>query len=253
RVKSLNEGSFIMFGLNVKVDAGEQCQWNVGKSVRYHSNDGGVFNGGSGKRTYRSYDIGDTVAVYLEKIDAYQSLVNFFHNKQLVFREWAHIPISQLHATIGLSVGGIGELQVTWPKEDVQLENDVANIDSLRHWLTSPEVEVKEGDLTVRLAAFDDTRLGFSAQAPRPFNPTWTYFEVEVILMVDTAAGPAVGLSPPVFDKFKYPGWTPDTIGYHGDNGKVLRDDQAIWPYNDANLSNEMRCRQGDRMGCGVL
>ena len=47
-----------MFGLTNKCLPGAPM-WTIDRSVRYHSNDGGVFNGGLGIRTYHPYGEGD--------------------------------------------------------------------------------------------------------------------------------------------------------------------------------------------------
>ena len=39
-----------MFGLNTRCFIGSQV-WTVNNSLRYHSNDGGIFNGGPGQKT----------------------------------------------------------------------------------------------------------------------------------------------------------------------------------------------------------
>ena len=46
-----------MLGLTNKCLPGSPM-WTIDRSVRYHSNDGGVFNGGLGIRTYHPYGAG---------------------------------------------------------------------------------------------------------------------------------------------------------------------------------------------------
>ena len=52
-----------MFGLTNKCLPGAPM-WTIDRSVRYHSNDGGVFNGGLGIRTYHPYGEGDVIDIH---------------------------------------------------------------------------------------------------------------------------------------------------------------------------------------------
>ena len=51
-----------------------------------------------------------------------------------------------------------------------------------------------------------------------------TYFEIELLTRLDVNIGPAIGLTAPFASKFQYPGWKPNTIGYHSDDGKFYNE-----------------------------
>lgn len=70
--------NFLMFGLTNKCLPGAPM-WTVDRSVRYHSNDGGVFNGDLGIHTYHSYNEGTShIFLFLSvsgSTDAVQTLI----------------------------------------------------------------------------------------------------------------------------------------------------------------------------------
>ncbi|KAF7663967.1 hypothetical protein LDENG_00195200 [Lucifuga dentata] len=80
--------------------------------------------------------------------------------------------------------------------------------------------------------------------APRPLSRRNHYFEVTII---DTGVRGmiAVGLVPQIYKLDHQPGWLPDSVAYHADDGKL---------YNGKTVGQQFgpKCCRGDRIGCGI-
>lgn len=51
-----------------------------------------------------------------------------------------------------------------------------------------------------------------------------TYFEVTLLNRVNEEYGPCIGVTAPVFNKYRAPGWDCFTFGYHGDDGAIFHE-----------------------------
>ncbi|XP_064899485.1 SPRY domain-containing protein 3 isoform X1 [Columba livia] len=80
--------------------------------------------------------------------------------------------------------------------------------------------------------------------APRPLTRDNNYFEVSI---VDSGVRGtiAVGLVPQYYSLDHQPGWLPDSVAYHADDGKL---------YSGRAKGRQFgtKCRSGDRIGCGI-
>uniref|UniRef100_A0A8C3BVS2 SPRY domain containing 3 n=1 Tax=Cairina moschata TaxID=8855 RepID=A0A8C3BVS2_CAIMO len=80
--------------------------------------------------------------------------------------------------------------------------------------------------------------------APRPLTRDNNYFEVSI---VDSGVRGtiAVGLVPQSYSLEHQPGWLPDSVAYHADDGKL---------YSGRAKGRQFgtKCSSGDRIGCGI-
>ncbi|XP_025900556.1 SPRY domain-containing protein 3, partial [Nothoprocta perdicaria] len=80
--------------------------------------------------------------------------------------------------------------------------------------------------------------------APRPLTRDNNYFEVSI---VDSGVRGtiAVGLVPQYYSLDHQPGWLPDSVAYHADDGKL---------YSGRAKGRQFgtKCSSGDRIGCGI-
>uniref|UniRef100_A0AAQ6AJA3 B30.2/SPRY domain-containing protein n=2 Tax=Amphiprion ocellaris TaxID=80972 RepID=A0AAQ6AJA3_AMPOC len=80
--------------------------------------------------------------------------------------------------------------------------------------------------------------------ASRPLSKRNRYFEVTI---VDTGVRGmiAVGLVPQLYKLDHQPGWLPDSVAFHADDGKL---------YNGNTVGQQFgsKCCRGDRIGCGI-
>ena len=78
-------------------------------------------------------------------------------------------------------------------------------------------------------------------------NSNRNYFELKVLEQgVDCKIGIGLGPSPyPAWVIEKMPGWDPQCIGYHGDDGGLFHSNGFGQPFGPS-------CKKGDTMGCGV-
>uniref|UniRef100_A0A3P8XP19 B30.2/SPRY domain-containing protein n=1 Tax=Esox lucius TaxID=8010 RepID=A0A3P8XP19_ESOLU len=80
--------------------------------------------------------------------------------------------------------------------------------------------------------------------ASRPLSRGNCYFEV-TIMDTGVRGTIAVGLVPQFYQLDHQPGWLPQSIAYHADDGKL---------YNGNTVGQQFgpKCNQGDRIGCGI-
>ena len=77
-------------------------------------------------------------------------------------------------------------------------------------------------------------------------NSNRNYFELKVLEQgVDCKIGIGLGPSPYPGSLKKMPGWDPQCIGYHGDDGGLFHSNGFGQPFGPS-------CKKGDTMGCGV-
>ncbi|XP_022657283.1 SPRY domain-containing protein 3-like [Varroa jacobsoni] len=86
--------------------------------------------------------------------------------------------------------------------------------------------------------------VGF-AQAAQPLTPSAHYFELE-ILDPGESCYIAIGIAHRHYSCKQHPGWSKGSIAYHADDGEVFVE-------NGTGGERAPMCRQGDRMGCGIL
>uniref|UniRef100_A0A8B9I8C0 SPRY domain containing 3 n=1 Tax=Anser brachyrhynchus TaxID=132585 RepID=A0A8B9I8C0_9AVES len=80
--------------------------------------------------------------------------------------------------------------------------------------------------------------------APRPLTRDNNYFEVSI---VDSGVRGtiAVGLVPQSYSLDHQPGWLPDSVAYHADDGKLYSGRAKGRQFGS-------KCSSGDRIGCGI-
>lgn len=80
-----------------------------------------------------------------------------------------------------------------------------------------------------------------------PLSPERNYFEIEILESGATSCGVSLGLVSTRHPLDEPPGWVPESVGVHVDNGKLYKGSprgsyQIVKP----------QCGSGDRLGCGV-
>lgn len=79
--------------------------------------------------------------------------------------------------------------------------------------------------------------------APEALRVDSNYFEIEII---DSGLGRiAIGLVPSKHPLDQYPGWVPESIGYHAGEGRLYKGTPKGVIFGP-------KCETGDRLGCGV-
>lgn len=246
-LKKIQEGEFVMFGLTNKCLPGAPM-WTIDRSVRYHSNDGGIFNGGMGIRTYHPYSEGDTVTCRLDYVGPDRSLINFLMNDCFVYRQWVNLPPDQLYATIGVSRANT-QITVEWPQPgrgDITIRNDLPS-----NWFGWKGIARDDETMTFTMAMLDPNteREAYNVQCPLAFTTKFRYFEIEIMSKSSEKEGQGIGLVSGNCESFVYPGWTQQSIGYHNDDGGLYIEGEDMKPKSNPKLT----CKEGDRMGCGVV
>ncbi|KFM80855.1 SPRY domain-containing protein 3, partial [Stegodyphus mimosarum] len=77
-----------------------------------------------------------------------------------------------------------------------------------------------------------------------PLKPDSNYFEIEIIDSGDTGSI-YIGLVSSKHPLDQYPGWVPDSIGFHTGDGMLYRDAPKGVIFGP-------KCETGDRIGCGI-
>ncbi|KAK0059890.1 SPRY domain-containing protein 3-like isoform X2 [Biomphalaria pfeifferi] len=249
-IKSITEGEFVMFGLTNRCVPGNPM-WTIDRSVRYHSNDGGIFNGGLGIKTYHPYTIGDRVTCRLDYTGPDRCLINFLKNDHLIYRQWVNLPPGQLYPTIGLSRTE-AKLRVDWPrpgKGDIDIKKELTS-----NWFGWTGISRDDDQKVVTLTEADKEveRTAYNIQCPVAFSQNFTYFEVEVVNKSQDISGPgcnSIGLVPGNCEPFIMPGWAACSIGYHNDDGILYSDGEE----QKVETTSLKMCKPGDKMGCGIV
>lgn len=99
-----------------------------------------------------------------------------------------------------------------------------------------------DGDI-LSYAENDIDRVGLYIAAS-PLTPEHNYFEVE-ILDTGIIGAIGVGLVPYNYSLEAQPGWNPESVGYHADNGRLFRSSAAGRLFGP-------KCCVGDKIGCGI-
>ncbi|KAH9493046.1 hypothetical protein Btru_022625 [Bulinus truncatus] len=249
-IKEISEGEFVMFGLTNKCVLGNPM-WTIDRSVRYHSNDGGIFNGGLGIKTYHPYSKGDRVTCRLDYTGPDRCLINFLKNDRLIYRQWVNLPPGQLYPTIGVSRTE-AKLRVDWPKPgkgDIEIRKDLT-----WNWFGWTGITRDEDKKIITLSEADQEveRSAYNIQCPVAFSQNFTYFEIEVIHKSQDDKGSgcnSIGVVSGNCEPFLMPGWAPSSIGYHSDDGGLYFDGTD----KTEEASSSKTCSTGDRMGCGIV
>ncbi|KAL4239105.1 hypothetical protein ACF0H5_003808 [Mactra antiquata] len=251
-LSDITKEQLVMIGTNPRSNA-KPMVWDKDRCIRYCSTEGGIFTSHGGLRSGHPFgNEGDVITVYLEGIFPKSSLINFFLNGRLVYRQWLDVAHTCLYPTIGVSKGPAC-FKVTWPghSKEPQLTLGIGKVHTLlSHWIGYRNITQEDDTQILEVTEHDQiTRRGYSLQAPRPLTNALNYFEVELLTRVDLNYGPAIGLTSAWTSKFQYPGWKHDTIGYHSDKGIVCNDgDESSDEPNE-----DYQCQIGDRIGCGIV
>ena len=83
------------------------------------------------------------------------------------------------------------------------------------------------------------------AQSRLPLSITDHYFEMEIVA-VGLLTAIAVGLARSTYPMHRHPGWSPGSIGYHADDGKLFAGRGQGEPFGPT-------CGEGDTIGCGIV
>ena len=76
-------------------------------------------------------------------------------------------------------------------------------------------------------------------------SPAWNYFEVEIISH-DEKCAVGVGVGAHNNHLHRMPGWSPQSFGYHSDDGSLFHQSSYV------GLRFGPTCTKGDIMGCGI-
>ncbi|WAR19322.1 SPRY3-like protein [Mya arenaria] len=207
-----SKDNFFMIGTNSKESSpGSDPSWNLHLSLRYHSGDGGIFTAGEGLKSDNTYGRkGDRITVYMEESFPSRSLLNFFLNGRLVFRQWVAVPQRFLFPAVGVS-NGPAAFRITWPHSGAtSCVNMLTLNSSLSNWIGFRNIIRNDVRRTLTLVDYDDKeRTGFNVQAPRPMDRESCYFEIELLTKLDPECCPSLGLSSAFTSKFKAPKLSP--------------------------------------------
>ena len=77
-----------------------------------------------------------------------------------------------------------------------------------------------------------------------PLSPIFNYYEF-IILSIGAEASIGIGIGKRGYPLHRMPGWNRNSIGYHGDDGKLYHESGGGRGFGPT-------CTEGDRMGCGV-
>ncbi|GAB1605036.1 SPRY domain-containing protein 3-like isoform X1 [Argonauta hians] len=227
------------------------CQpgWKV-DSIGYHADDGRLYKAcGMGRpfgpKCFTGERMGCGIKFDQTDVSGVRPLVKVFFTKNgdeigTVVVPWPHgglFPIVGLH-----SEGEEVELHL-----DSHFRNDevilmtVDNIDD--DWSRLHQIRLNGSimEYTGRGKKLIDVGL---AQAKAPLDPTYHYFELEIIDPGENCSI-AIGLAHRDYPKHRYPGWNAGSIAYHADDGKVFVGSGIGEPFGP-------ECHKGDRMGCGI-
>ncbi|CAL1527514.1 unnamed protein product [Lymnaea stagnalis] len=249
-IKEITDGEFVMFGLTNRCVPGNPM-WVIDRSVRYHSNDGGIFNGGLGLKTYHPYGIGDRVTCRLDYTGPDRCLINFLKNDRLIYRQWVNLPPGQLYPTIGVSRTE-AKLRVEWPKPgrgDIVIRKELPS-----NWFgwTGLHRDDETNVITLTEPDTEVERTAYNIQCPVAFSQEFNYFEIQVVKKSqnnNTEGCHAIGLVSGNCEPFLMPGWAPHSIGYHDDDGGMYSDGADKTEQADESKT----CKEGDHMGCGII
>ncbi|XP_015226162.1 PREDICTED: SPRY domain-containing protein 3-like [Cyprinodon variegatus] len=215
-------------------------------SVAFHADDGKLYNGSTvgqqfGAKCCRGDRIGCGISF---DSDDGQITVFFTKNGEEIGR--VDIPASDdLYPAVGMHSLGeevVLDLNAEWRVED---DDGQMIVDSHEEdWSRLHDVKVTGTLLEYTGKGKSIVDVGL-AQARRPLNPRFHYFELEI-----TDAGEkcyiALGLARRDYPKDKHPGWNKGSIAYHADDGKLFHGSGVGDPFGP-------RCFEGDIMGCGIM
>ncbi|XP_076453458.1 uncharacterized protein LOC143288717 [Babylonia areolata] len=243
-VKEIDSIQYIMMGVGYRCWPNSPG-WDILRALRYHSNDGGIFNGVCNKRSNETYTKGDEITCQVLHLGRTRCLVEFLKNRKLVFRQWVYVPGTQLYATIGFSTH-TATLHVDWPLSPAPMVP--LEVSDINNWLGQSTLDRSHGPNIVQVTEKIKSDNGvINIVGPRPLDRDFCYFEIEVSKLSSEKGFIAIGVVPPVFERSSVPGWTADSVGCHSDTGSLYQTNKEVNP--DVGSKWE----QGDVIGCGVL
>ncbi|KAL8612236.1 hypothetical protein ACOMHN_028933 [Nucella lapillus] len=218
--------------------------WDILRSLRYHSNDGGIFNGVNNMRSNITYTKGDVITCQALHLGRSRCLVEFHKNGTVVFQQWVHVSDSQLYPTLGFS-NTTSTLEVDWPLHPAPMVP--VTLSDLSSWLGLEVIQRGQGSGVVEMVKEITGESGaLSLVGPRPFDHKFSYFEIEVLELNGENGAIGVGVVPPVFSRNSLPGWTDDSVGCHSDSGGLFYGNVK------GNAVENTPWQKGDVIGCGV-
>ena len=163
--------------------------------------------------------------------------VFFTLNNKVVYRHCFNLRDVQLRPSIFL-MGTTGTISINtcagWPPE--------TSIGTM--WGRFQNVKIVDNHyLTFYSEGFKRSKMGF-AQASKPLNHEWNYFEVEIVHR-DPKKAIAVGIASNNYDMSNWVGWKKDSIAYHADDGRLFFS-SGLGAHCGPMLFT------GDIVGCGV-
>lgn len=174
----------IMIGTNPNRKRSDKLAWNMPRSFRYSSKEGGVFAVDQGLRSDVPFGrIGDRIVVYAEAIFDDASIINIFLNGSLVYRQWVTVPPIDLCPAIGVSTGPV-KLEVSWPGwlNEPSVKFSMQKLPTLMtSWVGYQHTEKNNQDQTLCITKHDSTkRPAYSLQAPRPLDKSDCYTSLTI-------------------------------------------------------------------------
>ncbi|KAM4582971.1 SPRY domain-containing protein 3-like [Fundulus diaphanus] len=216
-------------------------------SVAFHADDGKLYNGSTvGQQFGAKCCRGDKIGCGIS-FDSDDGQITVFFTKNGEEIGSVEIPANpeDLYPAVGMH--SLGEEVVLDLNADWRVEDDDGQmiVDSHEEdWSRLHDVKVTGTLLEYTGKGKSIVDVGL-AQARRPLNPRFHYYELEI-----TDAGEkcyiALGLARRDYPKDKHPGWNKGSIAYHADDGKLFHGSGVGDPFGP-------RCLEGDTMGCGIM
>ncbi|XP_070577944.1 uncharacterized protein [Ptychodera flava] len=186
------------------------------------------------------YKKGSSIGVQGDYITDKKSVILFFRDGKPIHRQWVSLPPADLFPTLNV---WWGTTELTFQRTSpLQLEQT-----NLSCWLTDETMVVTDD----RLELNGDVEMAPSTTvAPHPLNDD--YFEIKIERAGQLSSGSipvVIGLTSAEVRSHTIPGTVMESLGYHGDEGKVYHEDSE----KTHNLGDNCKCVTGDTMGCGVF
>ena len=241
-VKILSGGEQGTIGIGIAVaEYPLDCQpgWGEG-SIAYHCDDGLIFkNGDIDNELESKYPSSSRNIIgcrIRDKNDQQKLEVYFTRNGQEIhqtfFEGWQSTDL--------------------YPTVCMQSQGEMVKINTDARWDKNPErlfSRWERIEIDGKKASYvpgDYTGAGVGAvQLSREINKDYPYFEIEITCFGEEGSI-GIGLAPRNYQLDMEPGWLPDSVGYHCDDGCLF--EGVSWKGKKIHPSG----RQGDRIGCGV-
>uniref|UniRef100_A0A3P9LUY9 SPRY domain containing 3 n=1 Tax=Oryzias latipes TaxID=8090 RepID=A0A3P9LUY9_ORYLA len=217
-------------------------------SVAYHADNGKLYNGSPvGKQFGPKCTRGDRIGCGIgsENLNTGLTKIFFTKNGEEVGSVEVAVSAEGLFPAVGMH--SLGEevkvdLQAEWLSEE---GDSMMMVDSHEDdWGRLYGVRVSGVLLEYVGKGKSNMDVGL-AQARQPLTTRCHYYELEIVDAGEKCFI-ALGLASRDYPKNRHPGWSPGSIAYHADDGKIFQGRGAGDAFGP-------RCFRGDIMGCGIM